>query len=84
MSDVLKRYSDQAERRMYKKMDKQSSDQIKTNTRIDNSSVALRRAKAASDEKGRLCQEQIKQLASQLSFLNEEIFGDPNGAPEQE
>mmetsp|Transcript_7396 Transcript_7396/g.8987 ORF Transcript_7396/g.8987 Transcript_7396/m.8987 type:complete len:168 (-) Transcript_7396:209-712(-) len=84
MSDVLKRYTDQAERRMYKKMDKQSSDQIKTNTRIDNALAALRRAKANSDEKARIFTDQIQQLHSQLQFLNEEIFGDPaGGVPEE-
>jgi len=76
MSDVLKRYTDQAERRMYKKMDKQSADQIKTNTRIDNALAALRRAKANSDEKSRLFQDSVNQLQGQLQFLNEEIFGD--------
>jgi len=79
MSDVLKRYCDQAERRMCKKVDKASSDQIKTNTRIDNAIAALRRAKASTDEKTRVFQEQVAMLSSQLQFLNEEIFGDPNG-----
>jgi hypothetical protein len=79
MADILKRYVDQTERRIYKKMDKNSTEQMKTNTRIDNSLVALRRAKAASDERARLCNEQLAAVGAQVAFLNEEIFGDAAG-----
>eukprot|EP00954_Amorphochlora_amoebiformis_P000469 36807-Amorphochlora_amoeboformis.AAC.1 len=51
MTDMLKRYTDQAERRITKKVDKQFSDQTKTNTRIDNSLAALRRANVGADER---------------------------------
>lgn len=83
LSDVLKGYTDQAERRVYKRMDRQTSDQIKTNTRIDNSLATLRRSKAVTDEKVRVCTEQMSRLGAQIGSLNEEIFGDAAGAVDE-
>ncbi|GAB5368158.1 hypothetical protein AAMO2058_001294500 [Amorphochlora amoebiformis] len=76
MTDMLKRYTDQAERRITKKVDKQFSDQTKTNTRIDNSLAALRRANVGADERIEEETNKIHELKEEIEALKVEIFGD--------
>ena len=75
LSDVLKRYTDQDRAARVQANGWQTSDQIKTNTRIDNSLATLRRSKAVTDEKVRVCTEQMSRLGAQIGSLNEEILG---------